>query len=105
MQQSNYEIYGRQYISERHRHRWEFNNTYLADFEKNGMRAVGKNPKTGLVEIVELSNHPFFIGTQFHPELKSTVEHPHPLFVSFVKAAMIFSKEKRNKTNIEVESN
>jgi CTP synthase len=69
-----YEIYGKQYIKERHRHRWEFNNTFLEQFESHGMKAVGKNPETGLVEIVELSNHPFFIGSQFHPELKSTVE-------------------------------
>lgn len=83
-----YEAYGKSYISERHRHRWEFNNSFLEQFEKAGMRAVGKNPKTGLVEVVEIPEHPFFIGAQFHPELKSTVENPHPLFVSFIRAAM-----------------
>jgi CTP synthase len=75
-------------ISERHRHRWEFNNQYLPDFEKNGMVISGTNPDTGLVEIVELKDHPWFVGVQFHPELKSTVENPHPLFVNFVKAAL-----------------
>ena len=99
------EIYGKSYISERHRHRWEFNSQYLADFEKAGMKAVGKNPKTGLVEIVEIENHPFFIGTQFHPELKSTVENPHPLFVGFIKAAMKQASEKISSSNIEAASN
>ncbi len=80
-------IYNSTEISERHRHRYEFNNDYLEAFEKNGMIPVGKNPETGLVEIVELENHPFYIGVQFHPEYKSTVENPHPLFVAFVKAA------------------
>ena len=80
-------IYGHTHITERHRHRYEFNNEYLDAFEKAGMKPVGKNPKTGLVEIVEIENHPFFIGTQFHPEYKSTVENPHPLFVAFIKAA------------------
>ena len=81
------ELYGKNYISERHRHRWEFNNKYLADFEKAGMKAVGKNPKTGLVEVIEIPEHPFFVGSQYHPELKSTVENPHPLFVGFIAAA------------------
>lgn len=80
-------IYGSTEITERHRHRWEFNNAYLEKFEQSGMVASGKNPETGLVEIVELPNHPFFIGVQYHPELKSTVENPHPLFVHFIKAA------------------
>lgn len=82
-----YTIYGRKQVSERHRHRWEFNNKYLEQFEGAGMRASGKNPGTGLVEIVELPEHPFFIGVQYHPELKSTVENPQPIFVHFVKAA------------------
>ncbi len=82
-----HKIYGAANIHERHRHRWEFNNNYLTDFEQAGMIPSGKNPATGLVEIVELHNHPFFIGVQYHPELKSTVENPHPLFVSFIKAA------------------
>jgi CTP synthase len=75
-------------ISERHRHRWEFNNAYAAAFEQAGMVFSGTNPDTGLVEMVELKDHPWFVGVQFHPELKSTVENPHPLFVAFVKAAM-----------------
>jgi CTP synthase len=74
-------------ISERHRHRWEFNNAYLEVFEKAGMIIAGTNPDTNLVEIIELKDHPWFVGVQFHPELKSTVERPHPLFVDFVKAA------------------
>ncbi len=74
-------------ISERHRHRWEFNNAYMDQFEQAGMKASGKNTDTGLVEIIELPNHPFFIGVQYHPELKSTVENPAPLFVAFIKAA------------------
>jgi len=81
-------------ISERHRHRWEFNNTYLNDFQHTGMIASGRNPESGLVEIIELVNHPFFIGVQFHPELKSTVENPHPLFVQFIAAAGMFSDQK-----------
>ena len=85
---NSFEAYGKKYISERHRHRWEFNNQYIEQFEKEGMDIVGKNPKTGLVEIVEIKDHPFFVGAQFHPELKSTVENPHPLFVAFVKAAL-----------------
>jgi CTP synthase len=81
-------IYGKAKISERHRHRWEFNSNFREDYEKNGLVLSGTNPDTGLVEIVELPNHPFFIGVQFHPELKSTVMNPHPLFVNFVKAAL-----------------
>ena len=85
--------YNENSISERHRHRYEFNNKFLRDFEKNGMIASGKNPKTGLVEIIELSDHPWFIGTQFHPEYKSTVINPHPLFVSFVGASVNNKKQ------------
>jgi len=81
-------------ISERHRHRWEFNNSYLNDFQNAGLIASGRNPDSGLVEIIEIPNHPFFIGVQFHPELKSTVENPHPLFVHFVSAARAFSEKK-----------
>jgi CTP synthase len=80
--------YGKQNISERHRHRYEFNNQYREAFEAAGMSLTGINPKTGLGEIVEVSGHPWFVGVQFHPELKSTVENPHPLFVRFIKAAM-----------------
>ena len=87
-------IYGTTEISERHRHRWEFNNKYITDFEKAGLIPSGKNPATGLVEIVELPNHPFFIGVQYHPELKSTVENPQPIFVHFVKAAKAFAEKR-----------
>ncbi|MCY4779881.1 CTP synthase [Sphingobacterium sp. UT-1RO-CII-1] len=80
--------YGKTKISERHRHRYEFNNDYLKQYEEAGMIATGINPITGLVEIVEIKNHPFYIATQFHPELKSTVANPHPLFVSFVAASL-----------------
>lgn len=93
-------IYGRTEISERHRHRWEFNNNYLNDFERAGMIPSGKNPQTGLVEIVELPNHPFFIGVQYHPELKSTVENPHPLFVNFVQAAKWFADRKAGAVKV-----
>jgi CTP synthase len=87
-------IYGKTEIRERHRHRWEFNNTYLSQYENAGMIASGKNPESGLVEIIELSNHPFFIGVQYHPELKSTVEKPQPIFVHFIKAAKEFADSK-----------
>ena len=86
--------YGKLNISERHRHRYEFNNDYLAQFEAAGMKAVGVNPDTGLVEVVELENHPWFIGTQYHPEYKSTVLSPSPLFVAFVKAALARADRK-----------
>ncbi len=82
------EAYGRLLISERHRHRYEFNNDFLEQFEAAGMRAVGVNPDTNLVEVVELPDHPWFVGTQYHPEYQSTVLNPSPLFVAFVKAAM-----------------
>ncbi|MBU6325748.1 MAG: CTP synthase, partial [Bacteroidetes bacterium] len=83
-----FKAYGKQNISERHRHRYEFNNSYREAFETAGMSLTGINPKTGLGEIVEMSGHPWFVGVQFHPELKSTVENPHPLFVRFIKAAI-----------------
>ncbi|OIN59611.1 CTP synthase [Arsenicibacter rosenii] len=89
-------IYGKTTISERHRHRYEFNNEFLTKFEKAGMKATGINPESGLVEIVEVPNHPWFVGVQFHPELKSTVMAPHPLFVHFVKAALAYSQKKQN---------
>jgi CTP synthase len=82
-----HKIYGKTSIQERHRHRYEFNNQYLNDFKNAGMILSGINPDSELVEIIELPNHPFFIGVQFHPEYKSTVESPSPLFVQFVKAA------------------
>lgn len=83
-----YQAYGKSKIGERHRHRYEFNNEYLKQFEEAGMIASGTNPDSGLVEIVELKNHPWFVGVQFHPEYKSTVINPHPLFTRFVKAAL-----------------
>jgi CTP synthase len=83
-----YKIYQKPSIEERHRHRYEFNNHYLEAIESAGLKATGINPESGLVEIVELPSHKFFIGVQFHPELKSTVENPHPIFVAFVKAAL-----------------
>ena len=86
-------IYGKSRITERHRHRYEFNNKYLEQFEQAGMIASGINPENNLVEIVELKNHPFFVAGQFHPELKSTVDNPHPLFVNFVAASILYSKK------------
>ncbi|PIX33707.1 MAG: CTP synthase [Bacteroidetes bacterium CG_4_8_14_3_um_filter_31_14] len=75
-------------IQERHRHRYEFNNVYLADFQKHGMTIAGINPDMNLVEIIEIPSHKWFVGVQFHPEYRSTVENPHPLFVEFVKATL-----------------
>ncbi|MEQ9592532.1 MAG: gamma-glutamyl-gamma-aminobutyrate hydrolase family protein, partial [Cyclobacteriaceae bacterium] len=80
--------YGASLIHERHRHRYEFNNKYLEQIEKAGLKAVGMNPDLGLVEVVELKDHPWFIGVQYHPELRSTVLSPHPLFVKFVEASV-----------------
>ncbi|MDO5615759.1 MAG: gamma-glutamyl-gamma-aminobutyrate hydrolase family protein, partial [Cruoricaptor ignavus] len=80
------EIYGTKNISERHRHRYEFNSDYQTDFEDNGFIPTGLNPDTKLVETLELNDHPFYIGVQYHPEYKSTVATPHPLFIAFVKA-------------------
>ncbi|MBY0244690.1 MAG: CTP synthase [Sphingobacteriaceae bacterium] len=88
--------YGKQNISERHRHRYEFNNDYLKQYEDAGMIVSGLNPENNLVEIIELNNHPFFVGGQFHPELKSTVANPHPLFIKFVAAAMEHGHKKTN---------
>jgi CTP synthase len=83
-----HKIYQTNTISERHRHRYEYNNDYRQQLENAGLKATGTNPETGLVEIIELENHPYFIGVQYHPEYKSTVANPHPLFVSFVAAAV-----------------
>lgn len=90
-----FKIYGTSEINERHRHRWEFNNKYLSRFEEAGMVASGINPQTGLVEIIELTDHPFFIGVQYHPELKSTVENPQPIFVKFIEAAKEYSSNHK----------
>ena len=97
-----YTIYQKREINERHRHRWEFNNKYLKQFESAGMIASGINPQSGLVEIFELTDHPFFVGVQYHPELKSTVENPHPLFAHFIKAAKDFSHSNQVKNEIPV---
>jgi CTP synthase len=88
------EAYGRQEVEERHRHRYEFNNQFKEQFEAAGMVTTGTNPETGLTEIVEIPSHAWFVGTQFHPEYKSTVTRPHPLFVSFIKHALL----KKNQT-------
>jgi len=87
-----YNAYQSEFISERHRHRYEFNNEYLEAIESAGLKATGVNPKTGLVEVVEIPTHPWFVGVQYHPEYKSTVLNPHPLFVDFIKAALKQSK-------------
>lgn len=89
-----HKIYSETNISERHRHRWEFNSAYIDAFQKAGMIISGINPETGLVEIIELANHPYFIGVQYHPELKSTVEKPAPLFVHFVAAARTYNETR-----------
>ncbi len=98
-------IYQKPYVSERHRHRYEFNNKYLSVFQENGMIASGINPETDLVEIIEIPEHPFFIGVQFHPELKSTVEAPAPLFVHFVEAAKRYNEYKTGAATPAEKSN
>ena len=85
-------VYKKKTISERHRHRYEFNENYKTQIESNGMIATGVNPDTGLVEIVEIEDHPWFVGVQYHPEYKSTVANPHPLFKAFIKAALNYQK-------------
>jgi CTP synthase len=91
-----HQVYGETDITERHRHRFEFNNAYLEQMQQAGMRTSGINPDTGLVEVIELPNHPWFIGVQYHPEYKSTVANPHPLFVGFVQAVYA---QKQKQTN------
>jgi len=88
-----YKAYGSAEIMERHRHRFEFNNEYQKAFEKAGMHAVGINPDSNLVEIVEIPSHKWFVGVQFHPEYQSTVLMPHPLFVDFIRAVLEYSKQ------------
>lgn len=90
-----YRIYGKPLISERHRHRYELNNDYVERLNAAGMLTSGRNPETGLVEIVEIPSHPFFIGVQFHPEYKSTPENPQPIFVAFVRAALEYNKSRQ----------
>jgi CTP synthase len=90
------EVYGKQQITERHRHRFEFNNEYKKEvFEKGTLKVSGVNPETGLVEIVENQDHPWFVGVQFHPEYKSTVSYPHPLFVAFIKASIDYLSQQQ----------
>ena len=91
-----HQVYGTTEITERHRHRYEFNSEYLQQFTDAGMVASGTNPQTGLVEIVEIPTHPFFIGVQYHPELKSSVENPAPLFVGFIGAAKKYNELSNN---------
>lgn len=92
-----FEVYGSENISERHRHRYEFNDQYRSAFESAGLKATGINPDSGLVEIIEIPDHPWFVGVQFHPELKSTVVRPHPLFVHFIGAALNYQSKKSGK--------
>ena len=87
-------IYASNSIEERHRHRYEFNDSYREAIESSGLLPTGINPQTGLVEVVENPSHPWFIGVQYHPEYKSTVLNPHPLFVDFVQAALTFYRSK-----------
>jgi CTP synthase len=98
------DAYGAEEVEERHRHRFEFNNDYIEAFTKAGMVPTGFNPDSGLVEIVEIPEHPYFVGVQFHPEYKSTVANPHPLFIEFVKAALDNQQKsgKNNKSSREV---
>jgi len=93
------QVYGSSDIEERHRHRYEFNNKYKEQMEEAGLVASGLNPKTGLVEVVEIPSHPWFVGVQYHPEYKSTVASPHPLFVGFVKAVLTH-KQKQNNASL-----
>ncbi|RLD27196.1 MAG: CTP synthase [Bacteroidetes bacterium] len=92
----SYKAYHENIINERHRHRYEFNDSYLKELENAGMIATGLNPDSNLVEIIEIPDHPYFVGVQFHPEYKSTVENPAPLFKSFVKAALKNKKPSKN---------
>lgn len=91
-----YEAYGAMTISERHRHRFEFNNDYRETLEAAGLLISGTSPNNDLVEIIEIPDHPWYVGVQFHPEFKSTPRNPHPLFSSFIRAAMSY-REKRNQ--------
>src|SRR5690606_4802516 len=94
-----HKAYGETNIYERHRHRYEFNNLYLEEYRQGGMFATGINPEKNLVEIVEVENHPFFVGVQFHPEYRSRVLTPHPVFVSFIGASVNRRDEKGKTTS------
>ena len=91
-----HKVYGTSTIDERHRHRYEYNDKYRETLENAGLKATGFNPDTGLVEIVELPDHPWYVGVQYHPEYKSTVASPHPLFVAFVEAAYRYALAKKD---------
>jgi len=95
-----HKAYNKTFIRERHRHRYEFNNTFLKAFEDAGFLASGINPASNLVEIMELTGHPFFIGVQFHPEYSSTVMKPHPLFIQFVKSSIDHTNEHKDKKEV-----
>eukprot|EP00831_Metopus_contortus_P015960 TRINITY_DN16644_c0_g1_i6.p2 TRINITY_DN16644_c0_g1~~TRINITY_DN16644_c0_g1_i6.p2 ORF type:complete len:176 (+),score=24.39 TRINITY_DN16644_c0_g1_i6:181-708(+) len=97
---NSYEVYQKEDINERHRHRYEFNNKYREQIEKAGMKIVGTSPDNRLVEIVEVPNHPWYVAVQFHPELKSRPNKPHPLFIGFIKAAV----EKNKQNTIQAQS-
>lgn len=97
-----HKIYKKSFIQERHRHRYELNDTYLDEMEAKGLKAVGRHPESKLVEIIEIPEHPFFIASQFHPEYKSTVENPHPLFVAFIHAGYQYYLSKNKNKNEEV---
>jgi len=98
-----YQVYQKNFINERHRHRYEFNEKYLKEFLDAGMKFPGRNPQTNLVEIIEIPEHPYFVASQFHPEYKSTVENPHPLFVSFIDAAINYNEKKKNNQGAQKE--
>jgi len=95
------ECYGTLQVRERHRHRYEVNNSYLDQFKEKGLIATGINPEANLVEIVEYTSHPWFVAVQFHPELRSTVENPHPLFVAFVRASCHDESISKNSSTNE----
>jgi CTP synthase len=94
------QAYGTQQISERHRHRWEVNNAYRDVLAEHGLRLSGQSPDGGLVEMVELPDHPWFLGCQFHPELKSRPNRPHPLFAAFIGAALAHQRPQAPSPNL-----
>ncbi len=95
-----HKIYKSDAIKERHRHRYELDNRFLGELEEKGLMATGRNPRSNLVEIVELEGHPWFVGVQFHPELQSTVSKPHPLFKAFVQASVLYKKQTKSKEKV-----
>ncbi|MDE6396897.1 MAG: gamma-glutamyl-gamma-aminobutyrate hydrolase family protein, partial [Muribaculaceae bacterium] len=97
------EAYGATEVSERHRHRFEFNDSFRKQYEDGGMKCVGLNPETGLVEVVEIPEKRWFIGTQYHPEYQSTVLHPNPIFMSFVSAAIAYKAERQLDSTPDLE--